>query len=189
MSTRPPEHVTDAPVKVVDGVECTTRAGIARLAGWPAGNNVNVRARTDPDFPKPIGGPEVRGRTSWYPFAGDTGVDRYLAILAERAQAKKPQPVEDGDPDDLLDPDETAAALHIEPATLRSYVRYSKPFWDGEQTGRPLLPPPDHEEQRENRLGAYTHRQWYRRTLAAHQAQRPGPGTGAGRRRKSAAPA
>lgn len=184
MSTRSTDHGTaDVPLQVVDGVECTTRAGIARMAGWPAGNNVNVRAKTDPDFPKPITGPEVRGRTSWYPLGGDTGVDRYLAILAERAQAKKPPAVKAGDPDDLLDPDQAADALHIAPATLRSYVRYSKPYWSGELTGRPLLPPPD--EESEDQYG--TRRAWYRRTLAEHQAQRPGPGTGAGRPRRDTA--
>ncbi|MFG3423202.1 hypothetical protein [Micromonospora sp. NPDC048063] len=168
------------PTRLVDGHLCTNRAGIAHLAGWTPGNSVNVRARTDPDFPHGT----KDGREYWYPFDGPRGVDAYIALLAERATAKKPPPVKDGDPDDELASEDAADALHIAPATLRSYVRYSIPYWQGDKTGRPLLPPPDIEEEREHeRLGPYTHRAWYRRTLAAHQATRPGPGTGAGRPR------
>ncbi|MDM4723346.1 hypothetical protein QTQ03_28490 [Micromonospora sp. WMMA1363] len=166
------------PTRLVDGHLCTNRAGIAHLAGWTPGNSVNVRARTDPDFPTHL---RKIGRDYWYPM---DRVDTYLAALAERAAAKKPPAVKPGDPDDDLHGDEAADALHIAAATLRSYVRYSIPYWTGEREGRPLLPPPDIEEERENKFGPYTHRAWYRRTLAAHQAQRPGPGTGAGRPRE-----
>jgi hypothetical protein len=170
------------PVKVVDGVECTTRAGIAHLAGWKPGNSVNVRAKQDPDFPAPVNGPEARGRVAWYAL---DAVDRYLAVLADRARAKKPPAVKAGNPDDLLDPDQAADALHIAPATLRSYVRYSRPFWDGEKDGRPLLPAPDEVTVDEHG----ERRRWSRRTLTAHQQQRPGPGTGAGRPRGTTATA
>lgn len=170
------------PVKVVEGVECTTRAGIAHLAGWKPGNSVNVRAKQDPEFPTPVNGPEARGRVAWYAL---DAVDQYLAVLADRARAKKPPAVKAGDPDDLLDPDQAADALHIVPATFRSYVRYSKPFWDGDKQGRPLVPEPDEVNVDEHGV----RRRWYRSTLAAHQQQRPGRGAGAGRPRGSAATA
>ncbi len=181
--TTPGHHRTDdpaVPTRLVGGRLCTNRAGIAHLAGWTPGNSVNVRARTDPDFPHGT----KDGREYWYPFDGPHGVEDYIALLAQRAAAKKPPPVKDGDPDDELNTEDAADALHIAFATMRSYVRYSIPYWTGEKTGRPLLPPPDIEEEREDeRLGPYTHRAWLRRTLAAHQANRPGPGTGAGRPR------
>lgn len=167
--------------KVIDGVTCTTRAAIAELAGWKPGNSVNVRARTDPDFPRPIHGRRI-GRDYWYPIEGDQGVDAYLAILAQRAQDKKPPPIKAGDPDDLLGPEAAADAMHIKHPTFRSYVRYSIPFWTGLKSGRPLIPTPDQVTEDVDEYGfPRTHREWYRRTLAAHQAQRPGPGTGAGR--------
>ncbi len=165
------------PTRTIDGRVCTNRAGIAHLAGWPPGNSANVNAGRDPQFPQPLGG--TIGREYWYPFDGPTGVDAYIATLAERARAKKPPAVKPGDPDDLLHGEAAADALHIQWPTLRSYVRYSIPYWKGEKSGRPLLPPPDVEEEREDlKFGPYTHREWYRRTLAAHQAQRPGPGGG-----------
>ncbi|MBN1174887.1 MAG: hypothetical protein JXA67_22200 [Micromonosporaceae bacterium] len=172
----PPTDPT-VPTRIIDGQPHTTRAAIAHMAGWKAGNSANVRAKSDPDFPH---GVKV-GREFWYPLAGPHGVDAYLALLAQRAQDKKPPEVKPGDPDDLLHGEDAADALHIAEPTLRSYVRYSLPYWTGERQGRPLLPPPDFEEQRENKLGAYTHRAWYRHTLTAHQKQRPGPGAGAGR--------
>jgi hypothetical protein len=176
------EPVTDAdqldpnvPTRMIEGQLCTNRAGIGHLAGWPPGNNAHHRSRTDPDFPKPLG-PKI-GREYWYPMNGKHGVDTYIATLAKRAAAKKPPPVKPGAPDDVLHGEEAADALHITYATLRSYVRYSVAYWTGETDGRPLLPPPDVEEERENeRLGPYIYRAWYRRTLAEHQEQRPGPG-------------
>ncbi len=174
----------EVPIRVIDGVECTTRAGIAALAGWRPGNSVHVRARTDPDFPRPRG--EKIGRDYWYPIEGEHGVDAYLALLAERAAAKKPPALKDGDPDELLTPSQAADAMHIKLSTFNSYVRYSKPYWDGEKTGRPLIPPPDATIDYVDDHGIPRHsRQWYRRTLAAHQANRPGPGTGAGRPTKT----
>lgn len=158
------------PTRIIDGTLCTTRAGIAHLAGWSTGVNLAHRSRTDPDFPTHLG---KIGRDYWYPLAR---VDTYLAALAERAAAKRPPAVQPGDPDDELHGDAAAEALHIRPATLRSYVRYSIPYWTGERHGRPLLPPPDIQEEREHTFGPYTHRSWYRRTLAQHQQQRPGPG-------------
>lgn len=163
----------------IEGVRCTNRAGIAALAGWKPGNSVNVRAKTDPDFPRPL---DKIGRDYWYPFEGEHGVDVYLALLAERAAAKKPPPVEPGDPDELLETQQAAAAMHIKWSTFRSYVRYSIPIWEGRKAGRPLIPSPDQvtnyvDDDRIPRV----RREWYRRTLAEHQAARPGPGTGAGR--------
>src|SRR6185312_7821504 len=40
------EQSPEIPARVIDGVECTTRAGIAILAGWKAGNSAAVRAGT-----------------------------------------------------------------------------------------------------------------------------------------------
>lgn len=169
-----PNADPDVPTRTIDGTLCTNRAGIAHLAGWPPGDSArNVYAGRDPDFPKPF---RKVGREFWYAIEQ---VDDYLAILAERAAAKKPPAVKDGNPDDLLHGEAAADALHIEYATLRSYVRYSVPYWTGEKQGRPLLPRPDVEEEREYERfgGTYTHREWYRRTLAEHQQQRPGPGS------------
>lgn len=183
------EHVTDTadqvnpttdpavPIRLINDTPHTTRAGIVHMAGWKPGNSVNVRSRTDPDFPH---GTKI-GREYWYPIEGDHGVDAYLAILAQRAQDKRPPEVKPGNPDDILHGEDAADALHIVEPTLRSYVRFSKPFWDGTRDGTPLLPPPDIEEERRNTFGPYTHRAWYRRTLAAHHPNRLGPGTGAGR--------
>jgi len=166
------------PTRTIGGRRCTNRTGIAHLAGWAPGNSVNVRAKTDPEFPHGT----KDGREYWYPLDGPNGVDAYLDVLTRRALDKKPPPVKPGDPDDLLHGEEAADALHIDYATLRSYVRLSKPIWNGEREGRAILPRPDLEEEREReRLGPYIHRAWYRITLAEHQAQRPGPGTGAGR--------
>lgn len=163
----------NVPTSVIDGTLCTNRAGIGHLAGWPPGNNAHHRSRIDPDFPKPL--PDKIGREYWYPM---NRVDAYLATLAERAAAKKPPAVKDGDPDDELHGEEAADALHIVYATLRSYIRYSVPYWKGDKTGRPLLPTPDIEEEREHeKFGPFTYRAWYRRTLAEHQQRRPGPGT------------
>lgn len=180
-----PQHAADVddpqvPTELLDGELCTNRAGVAHLAGWKPGNSVNVRAKTDPDFPHPHG--PKRGREFWYPFAGEHGVDAYLALLADRATAKKPPAVKPGNPDDLLTGPDAADALHIADATLRSYIRLSLPFWQGKKQGRPILPKPDVEEDRDDSpFGPYTWRAWYRKTLAEHQTERPGPGTGAGR--------
>ncbi len=161
----------NVPTRNIDGNPCTNRPGIAHLLGWPTDPAIrNVYAGRDPDFPQPH---SKIGREYWYPI---DRVDAYVALLAERAAAKKPPAVKDGDPDDLLHGEEAADALHIAYATLRSYTRHSLPYWTDEKTGRPLLPPPDVEEQRENRLGTYTYRAWYRHTLAEHQQHRPGPG-------------
>ncbi|MEV6350991.1 hypothetical protein [Actinoplanes sp. NPDC051851] len=178
--TGPPTADVDdpqVPTRHHDGQLCTNRAGIAHLAGWKPGNSVNVRASKDPDFPHPHG-PKI-GRELWYPFAGDHGVDAYLAILAERTAAQKAPPVKDGNPDDLLAGPEAADALHITEATLRSYIRRSVPHWTGETPGRPILPQPDVEEPRnDSTFGPYTHRAWYRSTLTAHHPGRPGRGRG-----------
>jgi hypothetical protein len=165
-------HDPNVPTRVIDGTLCTTRAGIAYLAGWSPGVNAAHRSRTDPDFPAHL---RKIGRDYWYPM---DRVDTYLAALAERAAAKKPPAVKPGDPDDELHGEEAADALHITYATLRSYIRYSIPYWRGEMDGRPLLPPPDIEEPREHpKFGTYIYRSWYRSTLAEHQQHRPGPGT------------
>jgi hypothetical protein len=166
---------------MVDGVRCTSRTGIAALAGWKPGNTVHVRARIDPDFPHAISDQRLDG-VLWYPFGGEHGVDAYLSTLAQRARDKKPAPVKPGDPDDLLDPQQAADAMHITWATFRSYVRYSIPHWNDEQQGRPLIPPPDVETEVTEPGGlTQNRRQWYRRTLATHQAERPGPGNPDGR--------
>jgi hypothetical protein len=162
-------------IQVIDGVECTNRAGIALLAGWKPGNSVNVRAGTDTEFPQPIRGQRI-SREYWYPLEGDHGVDEYLALLAQRAEEKKPPPLKPGNPDDRLGPEEAADAMHIAYSTFRSYQRYSVPIWEGHKAGRPLIPSPDLPGP-----------EWLRGTLAAHQAQRPGPGTGAGRPTKAVA--
>ena len=162
-------------IRLVNGVECTDRAGIAVLAGWRAGNSVHVHAGQDPGFPRPM---DVPGKTKWYPLAGPGGVDEYLSHLAERDRRLKPPPVLDGPADEMLSGPAAAKALRISPATLRSYVRYSVPYWAGEKSGRPLLPLPDEQTTRDN--GSIT-RSWRRATLATHQASRPGPGKGAGR--------
>jgi hypothetical protein len=178
VTTAEQTNESDIPTRMIEGTECTTRAGIAALAGWAPGNSVNVRAKSDPDFPAPHGGQKI-GRDYWYPM---TAVDAYLAILADRAAAKKPPRLKDGDPDELLGPDQAADAMHIQPSTFRSYVRYSVPYWQGQKTGRPLIPPPDVETDYVDNDGIPRHRrEWYRHTLAKHQARRPGPGTGAGR--------
>jgi hypothetical protein len=173
------EQTSEIVTEVIDGHKCTNRAGIAQQAGWKPGNTVNVRAGTDPDFPTPTRGQRV-GREYWYPLDGDHGVTTYLTLLAQRAVAKKPLPVKPGDPDELLRPDDAADAMHLDPATFRSYVRYSVPYWTGQKTGRPLIPPPD-EPQGDTAADARVRRKWRRGTLAAHQALRPGPGDGAGR--------
>lgn len=165
------------PTRHHHGALCTNRIGIAHLAGWKPGNSVNVRAGSDPDFPHPHG--SKIGRELWYPFAGEHGVDAYLVTLAERAAAQKAQPVKDGNPDDLLAGADAADALHIVKATLRSYIRSSLPHWTGDKQGRPILPHPDVEEDRnDSPFGPYTYRAWYRSTLAAHQPDRPGRGRG-----------
>lgn len=159
----------DVPTRLIDGHRHTTRAGITHLAGWQPGNSVNVRARTDPQFPHG----RKEGREYWYAFDGEHGVDAYLQILAQRAEAKKPPPVKAGDPDELLQGAAAAGALHISRDTLRDYIRRSRPFWTGNRNGRPLLPAPDDETSR----GSYTIPAWYRKTLAAHQKGRKGQGT------------
>jgi hypothetical protein len=163
----------NVPTRLINGTLCTNRGGISHLAGWPPGNSVNVNAGRDPDFPKPL---TKIGRVLWYPM---DRVDAYVATLAERDASKKPPAVKPGDPDDELHGPDAADALHIEYATLRSYIRYSLPYWAGEKQlkkgQRPLLPPPDITEEREHeKFGTYIYRSWYRRTLAEHQSQRPG---------------
>ena len=175
----------DVPQRDIDGTRCTTRAGIATLAGWKPGNSVNVRAGTDPDFPPPL---TKIGRDFWYPLEGENGVDAYLRILAERAVAKKPPPVEPGDPDDLLNVEQAAKAMHLTPASFRSYIRWSIPYWDGARTGTPLLPKPDEVDEAPARRGIGPDRRWYRRTLAEHQKRRPGMGANAGRPAKAQTP-
>jgi hypothetical protein len=162
----------DLPIEIVDGVRCTTRTGIATLAGWAPGNSVNVRAGRDPDFPAPLR--RVRGRY-WYRL---DAVCAYVVVLERRARDRRPPPVTPGDPDDLLRPIEAARALHIGAGTFNTYVRHSIPYWTGQKTGRPLLPPPDRVYG-----SAPVRREWRRGTLAAHQALRPGPGAGGGRPR------
>lgn len=167
------------PTREIDGQTCTNRNGIATLAGIPPGNTINVRAANDPDFPEPL---TKTGHTYWYPLDGARGVHTYLARLADRAHAKKPPPVEPGDPDELLDSRGAAHAMHITWATFRSYVRHSIPHWEGHKPGRPLVPPPDAVLEVIDRNGVpHQQRHWYRATLTHHQQQRPGPGTGAGR--------
>lgn len=173
------EHPPDIPTQVIAGVACTNRPGIARLAGWKPGRSVDVRAGKDPDFPAPVGVPQL-GESRWYPLAGDHGVYAYIALLGRRAQDKKPQPIRPGNPDELLRPDDAAHAMHIESPTFRSYVRYSIPYWTGTKTGRPLLPYPD-DVQGGPVDGDHVRRRWRRSTLADHQATRPGPGNDAGR--------
>lgn len=56
-----------APTRVLDGARCVTREAIATLAGWPPGNTIHVRARTDPAFPTPLRGARIEGRY-WYPL-------------------------------------------------------------------------------------------------------------------------
>jgi hypothetical protein len=124
----------DVPTRTIDGRTCTTRAGIANLAGWKPGKSVTERARIDPDFPHPL---RKIGRDYWYPHDGAHGVDEYLRLLVERAVAKKPPAVKPGDPTDLLHGEEAADALHITYATLRSYVRLSLPYWTGERQAAP----------------------------------------------------
>ncbi|MFG1924370.1 hypothetical protein [Cryptosporangium sp. NPDC048952] len=170
---------SDVPLREIDGVPCTTRAGIARLAGWPEGWSAHVRAGTDPAFPRAL--PRRAGGAYWYRLPD---VETYLAVLAERARRKKPPAAEAGDPDELLDSAGAATALHLTTGTLRSYIRHSRPYWTGEKTGRPLLPPPDEQEETVSARGRIqVRRYWFRRTLAAHQGTRPGRGTGAGRPR------
>lgn len=160
------------PLNVINGVRCTNRVGIQLLTGWKPGN-MKVRANTDKDFPQPE---TTIKRVHWYPV---DKVEEYLDILAARAAAKKPPPVEPGDPDELLGPPGVASALGIEESTVRSYVRHSKPYWDGRKEGTPILPKPDRvSTATHGGGGTYTLREWYRGTLAAHQADRPGPGGG-----------
>lgn len=169
------------PLREIDGVVCTTRVGIALLAGWPDGNTAHVRAGTDPAFPAAL--PRRVGGAFWHRLPD---VETYLAVLADRDRRKKPRPAAPGDPDELLDSAAAAAALHLKIATLRHYARLSKPYWDGEKTGRPILPPPDEQEKTISARGRIqVRRYWYRHTLATHQAQRPGAGTGAGRPRRN----
>jgi hypothetical protein len=61
-------------------------------------------------------------------------------------------------------------------ATFRS-LALLLPHWTGERQGRPLIQPPDREaDVTEPGASPKPGKQWYRRTLAAHQAERPGPG-------------
>lgn len=186
-----PATTADVQIRVVDGQECTDRVGIALLAGWKPGNSVNVRAKTDPEFPQPIRAQRI-DKSFWYPLEGDHGVLSYLEVLAERANALKPPQVKDGDDDDMLGPDEVADALHVTPGTFRFYVHRSKPFWpepfgQGRTDRQPILPAPDLEEERtEDATGrTYTHREWRRGTLKAHQDNRPGKGNRIGPAHKS----
>ncbi|NUR59347.1 MAG: hypothetical protein HOV87_11860 [Catenulispora sp.] len=167
------EHdVTDEfRTETIDGIECTDRAGIAALTGL-ALNSLNMKALKDDAFPQPIRGQRI-GRTFWYPV---DAVRAYAQHLAELADAGKPKPVADGDPDELLDPPAAADAIGINYETFRRYVALSRPYWDGIVEGRPLLPRPDvvtiAERGNLGQLGE--HREWRRATLAEHQASRPG---------------
>lgn len=177
MTDADPPADADIRVRDIDGVRCTTRAGIAALAGWPPGNTVHVRAATDPDFPDPISGKRI-GRDYWYPLDGPHGVHNYLDLLDHRRQAKKPPPAAAADPARLYPPAEAAEIIGVDPATFRSYVRNSVQLWD--QGERAILPPPDDVEVQGRRVL----RRWRGDTLTNHQATRPGPGTGAGRPRR-----
>lgn len=159
---QPDADTPDVPTRTIDGVTCTTRAGIALLAGWPEGNTVNVKAGTDPAFPVPLGRYD---RKLWYPLEGETGVHAYLEVLATRPKAQKPQPVKPGDPEELLTSQQAAKELGIKWSTFRHYVRLSRRIWDGEKQGRPIIPKPDGSGL-----------EWRRGTLAAHQENRPGKG-------------
>lgn len=166
----------DITTEVIDGIVCTNRAGIAALTGLAA-NSLNMYALKDEHFPQPIRGEKI-GRTYWYPV---DAVQTYANRLAELAEAGKPQPVADGDPDDLLDQEAAAAALGITPGAFRNYVVKSRPYWDGIVEGRPLLPRPDVVTlDTVGNLGEFERRQWYRRTLADHQQTRPGSHATAG---------
>jgi hypothetical protein len=89
----------------------------------------------------------------------------------------------------LLDPQQAADAMHITWSTFRSYVRYSIPYWTGDEEGRPPIPPSDRESE-VTELGGLTqtHRHWHRRTLSEHQARRPGPGNPDGRPSSASGP-
>ncbi len=163
-------------IRVLQGRECTDRTGIAILAGVAAGRAIDMRAGRDDAFPTPL---EKVGRTWWYPLEGKDGVYAYALLLTARGEAVRPPAIEDGDPRDLLNPDDAAAAMRIARSTFDHYVRLSAPYWEaaalGEELGGyPPLPRPDVETELTNNLGTYTHREWYRATLAAHQANRPG---------------
>ncbi|MEV6967566.1 hypothetical protein AB0M47_20925 [Hamadaea sp. NPDC051192] len=174
--TAPPGIPAAPQIRQIQGRQCTDRPGIAILAGVAAGRAIDVRAGRDPDFPQPL---EKIGRSWWYPLDGPDGVDAYVQKLYARGEAGRPPAVDDGDPRELLDPDGAAAAMHIDRSTLDHYVRLSRPYWQAAALGEtlpgyPQLPRPDVETELTNNLGVYTHREWYRATLAAHQATRPG---------------
>jgi hypothetical protein len=179
-------HVPDTPpglpeepeFREISGVRCTDRRGIAILAGVAGGAALEMRAKRDKDFPQPL---ERIGRTYWYPLEGETGVDAYLLVLEERGEGAKPPAVADGDPEDLLNPDEAAAALHISRGAFDRYVAMSRPHWEAAARGEtlpgnryPQLPSPDVETTGTNRFGEFIHREWYRGTLARHQETRRG---------------
>lgn len=173
-------------IRVLQGRECTDRTGIAILTGVAAGRAIDVRAGRDADFPKPL---EKIGRSWWYPLEGKHGVYAYAQLLTARGEAVRAPAVEDGDPRDLLNPDDAAAAMRIARSTFDHYVRLSAPYWQAaargeELDGYPPLPPPDAETELANNLGPYTHREWYRATLAAHQANRPGQAVNRGATRR-----
>jgi len=155
---------------VIDGIECTDRAGIAALTGLSM-PSINLKAGKDPAFPQPIRGERI-ARTYWYPV---DAVRAYADHLTELAEGAKPRPVAPGDPDDLLDAAAAAEALGISPGTFSRYVNDSRPYWDGLVKGRPILPPPDVVTiEPVGNLGEFERREWRRGTLAAHQETRPG---------------
>jgi hypothetical protein len=172
--TAPPDQErtmtsADIPIEVIDDVECTNRTGLATITGLSP-KTMSIYAGADEAFPDPIRGERIN-RTYWYPL---TAAHAYAQVLTARAEEGKPPAVEAGDPNDLLVPDDAAAAIGVKRDTFKRYVLESKPYWDGLLEGRPLLPKPDEETEEVNNLGPYTARKWRRGTLAAHQAGRPG---------------
>ena len=177
--TKPTDHrltleraVPDAAIttEVIDGIECTDRAGIATLTGLSM-PSINIKAGKDPEFPQPIRGERI-GRTYWYPL---TAVRAYAGHLAALAAAGKPRPVAPGHPDDLLDAAAAAAALGITAGTFSRYVNDSRPYWEGLAEGRPILPRPDVVTiEPVGNLGEFERREWRRSTLSEHQKTRPG---------------
>jgi hypothetical protein len=157
--------------QVIDGIECTDRPGLATLTHLSL-KSINLKAAADPAFPAPIRGERI-GRTYWYPLTAARAYANHYAALVESG---KPMPVADGDPDDLLDPENAADALGIGINTFLGYVEKSIPYWDGILQGRPILPKPDVVTIADGgNLGTVgEHREWYRHTLAEHQPTRPG---------------
>ncbi len=155
----------------VQGRECTDLPGVATFAGW---TDVDTAAHTAaPDFPDPL---ETIGGRAWYPLAD---VDAYLAALAARGQIRPLRPIAPGDPLDLLHDDDIAAALGVDPLVFDHLVRLSAPYWQAAAEGRELagrapLPSPDISVSVVD-TGQLMNRQWYRSTIADHQAGRARP--------------